>query len=155
LGKCLVRKHIRGPTMKKTVPRSSADQVDPVLPCVASKPRAGPSAPPLGLRPSSCVPALGPAAAPPGLSADKWNHTATALAFGSGSFMPATSSHGIILHPPTPTQPYSSTPVSHSQSMGELPASPRLPSIDVPTVLLDGKNTQCDRSEVSRTVLSG
>ena len=28
-------------------------------------------------------------------------------------------------------------------------------SADVPTVLLDGKNTQSDRREVNRTVLSG
>ena len=27
--------------------------------------------------------------------------------------------------------------------------------VDVPTVLLDGKNTQSDRREVNRTVLSG
>ena len=129
LGKRLARKRVRGPTTKKTVPGPSADWADPAPPRVASKPRAGPSAPPSGQRPSSCVPALGPAAAPPGPSAEKWNPSATAPAFGSGSFTPATSSHGVFLHPPTPTQPYSSTPVSRSQSMGESPASPGPPSV--------------------------
>jgi len=129
LGKCLVRKRIRGPMTKKTVPKPSADWVDPVPPRVASKPRAGPSAPPSHQRPSSHVPALGPAVAPPGSSADKWNPLATAPAFGSGSFTPATSFHRVVLHPSTPMQPYSSTPVSCSQSMGESPASPGPPSV--------------------------
>jgi len=60
LGKCLVWKHVHGPTTKKTVPGFSADWVDPVPPRVASKPQARPSAPPSGLQPSSRVPALGP-----------------------------------------------------------------------------------------------
>ena len=96
LGKRLARKRVRGPTTKKTVPGPSADWADPAPPRVASKPRAGPSAPPSGQRPSSRVPALGPAAAPPGPSAEKWNPSATAPAFRS--FTPATSSHGIVLY---------------------------------------------------------
>jgi len=100
LGKRLARKRVRGPTTKKTVPKPSADWADPAPPCVALKPQAGPS---------SRVPALGPAVAPPGPSAEKWNPSATAPAFGSRSFTPATSSHGVFLHPPTPMQPYSST----------------------------------------------
>jgi len=129
LGKRLARKCVCGPTTKKTVPEPSADWMDPVPPHMASKPQAGPSAPPSGQRPSSRVPALGPVAAPPGSSADKWNPLAIAPAFGSGSFMPASSFHGVVLHPPTPMQPYSSTPVSRSQSMGESPASPGPPSV--------------------------
>ena len=129
LGKRLAQKRVRGPTTKKMVPKPSADWVDPVPPRVASKPHTGPSAPPSGQRPSSHNPALGPVVASPGPSAEKWNPSATALAFSSRSFTPATSFHGVSLHPPTPTQPYSSTPVSRSQSMGESPTSPGPPSV--------------------------
>jgi len=60
LGKRLMRKCVHGPTIKKMVPRPSADWVDPVPPHVVSKLQAGPLAPFSGQWPSSHIPALSP-----------------------------------------------------------------------------------------------